>query len=389
MPALTDARAKRLRRALLEWFDANRRDLPWRHRRSAYSVWLSEVMLQQTRADVVVPYYRRFLARFPTIAALAESPVDDVLAAWSGLGYYRRARFLHAGAQAVMRERGGRLPRRREQLETIPGIGEYTAAAIASIAFGTPVAALDANVTRVLSRVFAIEGDVAGGAARTALRELAARFVDPQRPGDCNEAMMDLGAGICTARGPSCTLCPLARLCEAAQRECPEDYPKRRARKPARRVRLAMAVVRGRSGARSNVLFVRRGDREELMPGMWDLPSVEACGDEDPLPQLREQVRSGSGMRVDLHGPVATVRHAIVGRNIVVDVYVASASGARIATHRTPDAAASGNGRRDAEFFEEQEWKMLAVSSLPLKVLRAAGEVRSGRAAPPVQPPRR
>lgn len=369
---MSGARSQRLRRALLEWFDRNRRDLPWRHRRTAYSVWVSEVMLQQTRADVVVPYYRRFLARFPSITALAGSDLDDVLAAWSGLGYYRRARLLHAGARAVVREHAGRLPRGREQLRTIPGIGDYTAAAIVSIAFGKPAAALDANVTRVLSRAFAVEGDVAGGAARALLRTAADAWIDPDRPGDCNEALMDLGSGICTARAPQCDACPLAAHCEANRSGRPEAYPQPRSRKVPRRVRLAMAVVRGNNGASDSVLFVRRGDHEPLMAGMWDLPSVEVTSQAEALPQLRECIAVSSGIRVELRGPVATVRHAIVGRNIVADVYVGGVPGGVVASRRARDANGS---RHAAMFFDEHQRQWLAVSSLPLKVLRAAGGV--------------
>src|SRR5579863_5671613 len=215
-----DEALERLRAAsvrLLDWYTQNHRDLPWRRSRDPYAIWVAEIMLQQTRVAVVVERYREFMARFPTLVSLALAPEQDVLAMWSGLGYYRRARMLHRAAQFVSTNLGGNLPAKAEELRALPGIGAYTAAAVASIAFGEPVAVVDGNVERVLCR---FEGWGAGSrkGGGTALRRkvevLAQRFLDRSRPGDFNQAMMELGATVCTPRNPLCAECPLMAECK-------------------------------------------------------------------------------------------------------------------------------------------------------------------------------
>ena len=202
--------ARRFRRLLLNWFDGNARDLPWRRTRDPYAIWVSEIMLQQTRVAAVIEHYARFMQRFPGLPVLAEAGEYEVLALWSGLGYYRRARMLHRAAQFVTRELEGKLPSTAVELRALPGIGEYTSAAIASIGFGEPVACVDGNVERVLTRV-------RGWTERTALgariRKAAAELLDPGRPGDFNQAMMELGATVCLPRAPLCLQCPVVELC--------------------------------------------------------------------------------------------------------------------------------------------------------------------------------
>ncbi|MGE5841924.1 MAG: A/G-specific adenine glycosylase, partial [Deltaproteobacteria bacterium] len=200
---------------LLGWYARHSRDLPWRRAQDPYSVWISEIMLQQTQVKTVTPYYRRFLARFPSVNDLAEARADEVLKLWENLGYYSRARNLHAAAKRVVARWQGRLPQDKEDLLTLPGIGEYTASAILSIAFDRPVAAIDTNVSRVISRLFAIRSPSGSPESREQVRERANRLLSKKHPGHFNQAMMDLGAAVCTARSPSCPSCPLRSMCQA------------------------------------------------------------------------------------------------------------------------------------------------------------------------------
>src|SRR3954451_9258496 len=227
----------RMRKALLAFYDAHARDLPWRRTRDPYAIWVSEIMLQQTRVQTVIPYWERWMARFPTVSALAGAELDDVLAAWAGLGYYSRARNLHAGARAVDARFGGALPSRASELREVPGIGPYTAGAIASIAFGERAPLVDGNVARVLARVFAIEHDIkstAGGKALWATAgELMAALPAATAPGDLNQGLMELGATICAAAQPRCLVCPLVSDCSAVRTGRQDELPVVAARKRA------------------------------------------------------------------------------------------------------------------------------------------------------------
>lgn len=310
-------------------------------------------MLQQTRVEAVVEPYRRFLAGFPTMATLAAASPADVLAAWSGLGYYRRARSLHEGARYVVRHHGGRLPRTRDELEKVPGIGPYTAGALLSIAFGQNEPAVDANVARVVARLRAI-ADPRSAAGREQVAHFAAALVAGDRPGDVNEALMDLGSAVCTAKEARCGLCPLARLCRGRSGGNATGIAAPKARKAPRRVQLACAVVR--RGDR--VLFLRRAADEALLGGMWELPTIETSGDDDAGPRLAELVRRRSGLRVSLQAVGGDVRHEIVGRRIVARAWCAEASRA-------------GRMPRDARMLAAAEAREVALPALPVKILRA------------------
>ena len=220
--------------ALLAWYDARRRELPWRKTRDPYRIWVSEVMLQQTRVGTVLPYYEAFLQRFPTVEDLASAPVDEVLARWSGLGYYRRARQLHRAAREIV-ERGGKFPTSARELQSLPGIGPYTAAAVASIAFGEVTPALDGNVERLLCRRLGLREDPKRSATRRELLAAAARLLDRGRPGDSNQALMELGATVCKPAQPDCAACVLAPGCRARRRGDPERYPAPRRRRRTER----------------------------------------------------------------------------------------------------------------------------------------------------------
>jgi A/G-specific adenine glycosylase len=242
---------------LLGWYDEHKRDLPWRADRDPYRVWLSEIMLQQTRVAAVIEHYRRFLAKFPTIQKLAAAREAAVLAAWSGLGYYRRARMLHAAAKYVVKECGGTFPRNSAELRALPGIGRYTAAAISSIAFHEPVAVVDGNVERVVSR---LQGRRLSGQE---LWQIAERWIGRERPGDFNQAMMELGATVCVPRSPQCLLCPVRDLC-ATRGELKDA-----AAVPAQRKR---EIHFGLARRADKVFLVQRSKEQSLMPGMWELP---------------------------------------------------------------------------------------------------------------------
>jgi A/G-specific adenine glycosylase len=288
----------------MHWYDENQRDLPWRRSRDPYAIWVSEIMLQQTRVAVVVERYKVFMERFPTLIALALAPEQDVLAMWSGLGYYRRARMLHKAAQFVAGHMGGNLPAIAAELRILPGIGAYTAAAIASIAHGEPVAVVDGNVERVLCRLQGWEeaGRSGGAALRRKVESLAAGILDARRPGDFNQALMELGATVCVPRNPRCLACPL--MIDCATRG--EHKTKGRPRMVSREIACALSVrTRMHSGLDiREVLLEQRPDSNTVMPGLWELPALRDTGASQT--QVRMTVRHAI-MHVNYYVRVATV----------------------------------------------------------------------------------
>ena len=255
-----------------------KRDLPWRRTRDPYAIWVSEIMLQQTRVATVIPYWERWMARFPTVTALAGAPLDDVLAAWAGLGYYSRARNLHAGARAIGERFGGALPRRAAELRAVPGIGPYTAGAIASIAFGERAPLVDGNVARVLARVFAVETEIKSTAGQRALWQRAGELMDAlpgeTPPGDLNQGLMELGASLCSPTSPRCLVCPLAVMCEASRTARQDELPVVARRKPERELPiLARTLVWIERGGK---LLLGRRPPGGLYGGLWELPEL-AC----------------------------------------------------------------------------------------------------------------
>jgi A/G-specific adenine glycosylase len=296
-----DVRA--LGRSLLSWYRRSRRDLPWRRSRDPYRVWISEIMLQQTTVRAVIPYFERFVRAFPTVEALAAARLDDVLSAWSGLGYYRRARNLHEAARLIVRNHRGRFPRRLEEALALPGIGRYTAGAILSIACGQRLPAVDGNVARVLSRLFLVRGPKIPVRDRK-LWSLAADLVARTgAPGDLNQALMELGATVCRPAEPCCPVCPAGRLCLARAAGLEERVPRpRRAPRLPVPVRADVAVV-----SRAGRLLLRRRTDRGLMQGLWEFPTI-ASGE------------SGDGLRVELQEPIATIRHTITYRRLELRV---------------------------------------------------------------------
>ncbi len=321
-----------MRAALLDWYDLNKRDLPWRQTRDPYRVWVSEVMLQQTTVATVVPYYERFLTAFPTTDALAEAPEEEVLRLWSGLGYYHRARNLQKAAKAVQAS-GGVMPRNAASLAGLPGIGRYTAAAIASIAFDEPVAVVDGNVVRVLARVFGLAGDPTRSPINNEIAARAAELVDPVRPGDSNQALMELGATVCTPRAPRCLVCPWSEACVARGERNPERYPALPARRESIRVLRAAALV---ADAQGRVLLTRIPEGEPNQ-GLWEFPSAEVeRGEKVPVPfrwsaslktRAEAALLQSRSLSLCLGEAVATVRHAITHHRIAVTLFQATIEG--------------------------------------------------------------
>ncbi len=261
-----------LRAALLKWYDSAKRDLPWRHTSDPYAIWVSEIMLQQTRAETVSGYWTRFLARFPTVHTLAAAPEQDVLKAWEGLGYYSRARNLRKCAQTVVAQHGGAFPQSPEALRKLPGIGAYTAGAVASIAFGFPVPAVDGNVERVVARLAGIRDDVGIPSVKRLLHQEAAALVDPDRPGDFNQSMMELGARVCQP-APRCADCPAAAFCDALATGDADALPVKQRKAPQRVVPrgVALVIYEGR------VLLHQREER--LLQGLWCFPGFDHVAD--------------------------------------------------------------------------------------------------------------
>jgi A/G-specific adenine glycosylase len=310
---------KLFQRKLLKWYELNRRDLPWRMSRDPYQVWVSEIMLQQTRVAAVIPHYRKFLQRFPTVHKLAAARESSVLAAWSGLGYYRRARMLHTASKKVVTQYSGKLPKRREELSALPGIGRYTSAAIASIAYGEPVAAVDGNVQRIMER---LAGRVFG--AKEAW-QIAGQLVSLENPGDFNQALMDLGATVCIPGRPKCLHCPVTAQCVAHG-----SLPK-----ITNRIRRKRTVWYALDLRNSSVFLVKRSQEASLMPGMWELPEI--IGSDGPC------------------ASIFTLRHSITATDYTVRV---------VAKHAT--SASSGR------WVKNSRARSLPLTGLAKKILRTA-----------------
>jgi A/G-specific adenine glycosylase len=356
-----------LRRRLLAWWDAGHRDLPWRypqHAADPYRVWLAEVMLQQTRVEAVIPYYRRFVARWPTLPALAAAGDAEVLAAWSGLGYYARCRHLLSAARAAQERHGG-LPASVEALRALPGFGPYTAGAVASIAFAIPAAAVDGNVARVLARLFLLAGGPGTPKVKRRLEALAGWLVDPVRPGDFNQALMDLGATTCLPRRPRCPSCPLAGSCAARRAGREADPPRWTARRRPRPVQVA--VLRLERGGR---LLLSRSPDGGLLGGMWGLPGVEVPTGADPARVLERWGREELGAGLEVREELATVVRVLTHRRLEF----------RIFRGRLPRGRSLDSGH--LRFTTEDEASSLPRSTAMHRVMEASGGWGSAPSSP-------
>jgi A/G-specific adenine glycosylase len=332
-----------MRQDLLDWYDRNKRDLPWRQTSDPYAIWISEIMLQQTRVAVVIDRYTAFLQRFPTVQSLAAAEEQDVLALWSGLGYYRRARMLHKAAQAIVSDHVGTMPTTAEGLRKLPGIGSYTSAAIASIAHSEPIAVVDGNVERVLSRFQGWHSydTISEAAVRRKVDDFAARLVHPRRPGDFNQAIMELGATVCTPRNPQCLVCPWARDC----RTLGEHRTPKRAAMTTREIACALVTRPTRNG--TEVLLEQRSATNTVMPGLWELPPLESI----PSPPSKS---------------ILTVRHAIMQTNYTVQVH-------ELPPKQVPKPPTAAIRR----WISLNEAASMALTGLTRKILTKSGLIRT------------
>lgn len=312
---LDNSGKKLLQRRVLGWFRKNFRALPWRKDRNPYRIWIAEVMLQQTRIAAVIPYYERFLKRLPGIAELARAKESEVLRLWSGLGYYSRARHLHQAARQMVARHNGRFPRNLEEALALSGIGRYTAAAILSIAYGTPLAALDGNVLRVLARLLAIEGDPREPRQRQTLEHAAAALLDSSNPGDWNQALMELGETICTPSAPQCLQCPVEKWCRARTLGRTGEIPAKRKQRAKVRVELAAAVLLDAAGRTALVHEAGKHD-EVIFSRMWQFPCAEIA--KEATEDLRSHMLKAYGFHAGEWTPLEPARHAVTYREITL-----------------------------------------------------------------------
>ncbi len=352
---------------LLAWYDSHQRALPWRGERDPYRIWVSEVMLQQTQVTTVVPYYQQFLVRFPTLERLAQASLDEVLQLWQGLGYYARARHMHAAAREVLACHGGRLPANYDELRRLPGFGDYTAGAVASIAFGQPVPAVDGNARRVLARLFAFPDDVSRSNGARQLAQLAAELVPAQRPGDFNQALMELGATVCTPQSPACPLCPWQTDCQARAQGLQASLPVKGPRRPQPLVHTAAGVIFRPDG---RVLICKRR-AEGLLGGLWQFPGGRCHEGEAEAGCLRRQIKELLGIEVEVGQLMTVLAHAYTHFRIRLHVF----------------ACCSPGGQAGKQAYDDCRWVSpadLANYALPVTDQKIVALLAASR--PPEQP---
>lgn len=314
-----------MRSRLLAWYLEHRRDLPWRRSRDPFAIWISESMLQQTRVETVIPYYERFLERFPDVETLADSDIEEVYGLWAGLGYYSRARNLHAAAKMVVEQYGGRLPDQVEDLRRLKGVGRYTAGALASIAFDREEPLVDGNVIRVLTRWLGWRSDVSQKKVVDALWEIAGRLVLGPQPGDLNQALMELGATVCTPRSPRCSECPIGRSCQGRKEGDVESIPRKPRKQRVRAVRGVAAWIE----RKGRVLMVRR-EEGGLLGGMWELPGGTIEEREPSESGLRRCLQETLALEVSRIEAQGQVEHLFSHRKLKLEIYRAHEAKGRI-----------------------------------------------------------
>ncbi|MYD39798.1 MAG: A/G-specific adenine glycosylase, partial [Chloroflexi bacterium] len=339
MPAPFSAR-------LLAWFAEHGAELPWRSDPQPYHIWLSEIMLQQTRLETVIPYYQRFLRACPSIEALAAAPLDDVLKLWEGLGYYSRARNLHRAAQIVVREHDGALPQTAAELQKLPGIGAYTAGAIASIAFGQAAPVLDGNITRIFTRLLDMDEDITKAASQRQLWQVARDWLPDQAAGDYNQALMQLGQLVCRPRNPACGSCPLAGDCHARKAGTIAQRPVRPKRAPLPHFQVAAGVIRDDKRR----LLIAQRPLDGLLGGLWEFPGGKCEANESLRDCLRRELREELAIAVEVGGCIAVVEHAFTHFRITLHAFACRYVGA-LPPHTEPQKL----GVRDWAWAQESE----------------------------------
>jgi A/G-specific adenine glycosylase len=303
---------------LLDWYEHNARELPWRSAVSPYCTWISEIMLQQTQVETVLPYFERWMVRFPDIKTLAAADEQDVLTVWEGLGYYSRARNLHRAARQVMMEHNGQLPRTCAALKSLPGIGPYTAAAMASIAFGEDVAAVDGNIRRVIARLFDVSVPARSTQGEKQIQKLTQAYLPLGRAGDYNQALMDLGALICTPKKPDCTSCPIAVECSALQLGLQEERPVRMPRKKVPHLTVTAAIIR-----QDGLVLLAQRPPKGLLGGLWEFPGGTLEEDDPDLRAcLQREIREELGVEIDVDEPFGQYEHAYTHFKITLHAFL-------------------------------------------------------------------
>ena len=342
---LDSSRIEAFRSALLAWYETHQREMPWRGSPDPYAVWISEIMLQQTRVDQVRPYYEKFMNRFPTVEDLSKASREEVLKAWEGMGYYARARNLHRAARQIVERHDGKIPDNPDQISVLPGIGPYTAAAVLSIAYGRDCPVVDGNVVRVLSRLFHLTDDPAAAAAKKQMAALAERLLVTGRAGDFNQAMMELGATVCTPRQPDCGGCPVVSFC-LARRELPDPsvLPRKQPRKQRPHHHVAAGIVR-----RGDEILIVRRPMDGLLGGLWEFPGGKS-EDESAMEEfLRNNMKRKLGIEIRVGRAFATVRHAFTHFEMTLHGYDCTYHGGE-ARHR------DGNDCRWIRFEDYEQY---------------------------------
>ena len=310
------AQIRKVRAPLLRWYDANRRDLPWRRSRDPYAIWISETMLQQTRVETVIPYWDRFLEAFPDVASLAHADLDDIYAAWTGLGYYSRARNLKHAAETIVAEHAGQLPDTADGLRELKGIGRYTAGAVASIAFDREEPLVDGNVVRVFTRLLGIREESSAKMVVESIWSAASELVPGPRPGDLNQALMELGATVCTPKDPQCSACPICNQCDARARGDAESLPIKKSKQRPKPMRAVAAwIVRG-----EKILAVRRPE-VGLLAGLWELPGGEIGSKDEGKDRLADILRDEIGLEVRNTRSVGRIEHVFTHRRLDLEIF--------------------------------------------------------------------
>ena len=355
------------RRRLLKWFDANQRDLPWRKNRTPYRIWVSEIMLQQTQVATVIDYYNRFMKRFPTVKKLAAAEQSEVLKLWEGLGYYRRARQLHAAAQVVVEEHGGRFPTDFESVLALPGIGRYTAGAILSISLDQKLPILEGNTIRVFARLLTMKEDPRSSANQKVLWDFSESILPRQRCGDFNQALMELGSEICTPTKPACDQCPISNYCPTFVQGLQEQIPASGKKTKYEDLHEAVIVVRKGQGVRTKFL-VRQCGPDERWSGLWDFPRYKVV-DDDVEGDLSKQLKAQTGLTANVVATTKRIKHAVTKYRITLDCYIADSPTGRLKKNQTAtqwltadelaDLPMSTSGRKIVNALDKLDQKLL------------------------------
>ena len=326
-----EPRVSPLQRKLLTWYSKNKRDLPWRRTHDPYKIWISEVMLQQTQVETVIPYYRRWLKKFQTVTTLASASLDEVLKAWEGLGYYSRARNLHKAANIIIKKHRGKFPKTFDAIRELPGIGRYTAGAIASIALDLPYPVLDGNVARVMVRLYAISKPPRLPAVSHELWQHAAKLLPKNSPGEFNQALMELGATVCLPRTPLCLLCPVHEHCEARSLGMEEELPVKSPTKKIPTLSVAVAILK-----QKNRYFIQKRPPEGLLGGLWEFPGGKIETKESPEGCLHRELQEELGVKAKILRKLPIVKHAYTHFRVILHPFECRLDGGQVKKNETP-----------------------------------------------------